>query len=178
MARGGLWIGLMRMLLMVNSGALGGVVIVRSPPLYSRVGAMLVLMTRVDFARFVAIKRDDYIGLDLLRPLYGDPSSKVSLHIVADDHEIVLGTLSLEVSTDGYSWVSHLPVSKPRHSTENLDHVGPVSSHRGHPPASPVTPSNRRPPSPPHLFRTHPSFRLPPRRPGKRTRTSVDYRAG
>ena len=53
-----------------------------------------------------AIKKGDYIGLDLLAQLDVDARKEVDLHFLLEHSDIVIDLLRLEVSIDGYNWVS------------------------------------------------------------------------
>lgn len=54
----------------------------------------------------VVIKRNDYIGLDMLTQTPVEQKKTAIIHVMLENGEAILPALKVEVSVDGYNWVS------------------------------------------------------------------------
>lgn len=59
------------------------------------------------------VRKDDYIGLDLLAPLDIEVSEHADLHFILEHSEDIVSYLRVEVSLDGYTWLSPSPRRPP-----------------------------------------------------------------
>lgn len=71
----------------------------------------LLIVSRCGLA---VIRKNDYIGLDLLNQIEAEKEASKILRVALEDAKAVVPHLRIEVSSDGYSWVSARVSSIPR----------------------------------------------------------------